>query len=217
MAFFDKVGGYLSKLNTANEETGEPSFFQKLGAFGGSLQGDDTGMQKVQQQRAAGQTRLKNTQQIQYLDEIAQRVGLSPNMRLLLRSNPDKFAEVLAKNLEAYNLTEGMGHYNPGSEEDNRYNPRTFVTGDEILQTQEGGGVDSVYTRQPSFAEDTDRMKTEFDINKPVSVAEGAILYNPYTGEKLIENVKNFAPPRASSGSKGMPPPPPGAVIVGGR
>lgn len=199
MGLFDRAQGFLEKLNTPNAETGDPSFLTKLGAFGQQLQGDDTGVKQVQAARVAGQTRLKKAQEVQMLDELAQRIGLSPRERLLMRVSPEKAAEVMAKALEPYSLTEGMGRYDPVNEENNRYNPRTFTAGDEILQTMDGGGINPVYTRAPSFEEETARIKAE----QPISVGDGVDLIDPATFRPVYQNAKTFAPPKPSGQSGG--------------
>lgn len=196
MGILDGLGKFLA------DNRGEGNFTQRLGLAGAQLQDIDDGGNRAapllaQQQRA--RLSQEQVQQAQYLDELGQRIGLSPRERLLMRVSPEKAAEVLAKKLDPYTLSEGQGRYVPGEEDQTQFQPRTIESGDQFFQTQQGGGLNPVRTRDPSFQEQTNRQQVEANANRPVQVTNGGQVYDPVSQRVVANNPKTFAPPRAKA------------------
>lgn len=197
--------GILSDLFTkarAPDREGR-SFFDKLGSVGSSLRDDPSYFANDQAQQQKTRLNRQQIQQAQQLDELAQRIGLSPRERLLMRVSPDKAAEVLAEKLKPYTNSEGQAHYVPGEEDATTFQPRTIESGDQFFQTQQGGGLEPVLTRAPSFQEQTNRQQVESNANRPVQVTNGGQVYDPVTQRVVASNPKTFAPVRAKAAGGG--------------
>jgi len=196
MGILDGLGKFLK------ESRGDGDFGQRLNLAGAQFQDIDDGGNRAAPMLTQQQKSRLNQQQVQeaqMLDELAQRIGLSPRERLLMRVSPDKAAEVLAKKLDPYTLSEGQGRYVPGEEDQTTFQPRTIESGDQFFQTQQGGGLNPVLTRAPSYQEETNRQQIEANANRPVQITNGGQVYDPVTRSVVANNPKTFAPPRAKA------------------
>lgn len=192
MGILSGLQNMLSKANTGTPES--PSFVDRLGTFGARLQDIDDGGDRAKTMQASRAASLKSAEQKKqsdYLDELAQRIGLSPGERLLMRVSPDKAAEVLSKKLSP--LVVGGQVYQEGEFKA----PTEYGVKDGLGYSVGPQGLQELGRLSPSYAEETDRMK----LNTPVSVGDGASLVDPRTGKPIYNNPKTFAPQKPAGGA----------------
>lgn len=196
MGILDKLQSFIASGNQADPETGLTRW-DKLGAVGASLQGfgdpqaGAAAMRPYQEKMAAARRSAQSKQQSDYLDELAQRIGLSPGERLLMRVSPDKAAEVLSKKLSP--LVVGGQVYQEGE----------FKAPTEYKVDQGRGysigpdGLKEIGNLQPSYGEVTARQQ----IDRPIAVGDGSVLVDPRSGKQIYNNPKTFAPQRPAGGA----------------
>lgn len=103
------------------------------------------------------------------LFQFAQSVITDPREWLIFQTDPEAWAKARVTGYETRMAGEGSAIFGPGGEVE-AFNPRYVQSGDETLQTgltPQGGTLQSVYTRAPTFGETTDRQRLEFDMRKP--------------------------------------------------
>lgn len=161
MGILSGLKHWIENAGTADQQTGL-SGWDKLSAVGAGLKnlGDPTGEDNLAPYKAAvAATRATNQgrEQAAYLDDIGQRIGLTPGERLLMRVSPEKAAEVMAKKLSP--LVVGGQVFQDGeftAPTDYKVDDgRAFSIGPQGLQPL--GNLD------PSFGEQTAREKAARD------------------------------------------------------
>lgn len=126
----------------------------------GGQSGLDSGRERAAQASAMQAAAQKRAMVKQYVDQS----DLSPVEKLQAMANPDVYLDTLAKRQQEldkpYTMNEGDERHQGGQ---TFYNPRTIMSDDQFIQTQQGGGVKNVYRRDPSFNENTQRQNVEAD------------------------------------------------------
>jgi|GEM_PF-3319162 len=79
--------------------------------------------------------------------------------------NPEEYGKKLTERFGATKL--GQGEQLLFGDQSVAYNPASLEVGDQVVQTQQGGGAAPVYTRPPTFSETTLRRQQEFEQSKP--------------------------------------------------
>jgi len=118
MGILSGLKHWIENAGTPDQQTGL-SGWDKLGAVGAGLQniGDPEGGDRLapyKQQSQVARASVASKEQANYLDELAQRVGLGPKERLLMRVSPEKAAEFLSKALSPTVVSKGSQVYSDG-------------------------------------------------------------------------------------------------------
>jgi hypothetical protein len=130
------------------------------GQQGGAAARMGQGLALQQEAALKRQEALQKSQQQAQLVQMADQLGMDPRERLIFMADPAKWASANATRLEAYSLSPGAKRGVGGETVD--YAPQFMELGDQVGRTTVDGGVDSVFRREPTYAETETATNNDF-------------------------------------------------------